>query len=316
MTTVTIRAADAVTALELVQKRLGDDALILSTRSVDGFVEVLATDDPLDLPAVPAETSQRQAKPVQPPQSLVLPNFLTPDGAKQSRINANSAQRPAPVSHFGAVLQRKNILKSARIVLFGPAGAGKSVVAIQLALLRLAEQPAAKPKFFFCGSGSFSDGAMLAQKSHLLGMKTVFCPADDLPDPATDEAQIVLISGRVHGQTEAVTAAVGPGKGLGLLVLPAGLRTDAVTQLATMWQQKPERAILSRSPCVSDPEADLASLCALRITPLWVSAPDQMVGGLAPAMLPAAMQAGSGAPALPGAVAPTLFHNPVQEFSR
>jgi len=43
MSTITVRAPDSVTALELVQRRLGDDALILSNLWIDGQVEITAS---------------------------------------------------------------------------------------------------------------------------------------------------------------------------------------------------------------------------------------------------------------------------------
>jgi flagellar biosynthesis GTPase FlhF len=42
MTTITIRAADSAEALEEVMRRLGPDALILSTRQSRGMVEMVA----------------------------------------------------------------------------------------------------------------------------------------------------------------------------------------------------------------------------------------------------------------------------------
>lgn len=45
MAEVTVRAIDSALAMEEIQKRLGDEALIISTKRVDGQIEITATDD-------------------------------------------------------------------------------------------------------------------------------------------------------------------------------------------------------------------------------------------------------------------------------
>ncbi len=49
MTTIKITARDSSTAMEEVSKKLGADAFILSTTSIDGGVEIEATNDPVEL---------------------------------------------------------------------------------------------------------------------------------------------------------------------------------------------------------------------------------------------------------------------------
>lgn len=341
MTTITIRAADAVTAMDMVQRRLGDDALILSTTSVAGGVEIIATDDPLPeqgwrRPSVPGPDPVPRSMPEALPEALpetgpaplrlvapvvaapvpfgparypraaaapaddpapdpaALPTFLTRRSAAAAPVvpppvaapsaPAVQALPPAALSHFGAVLQRRLVQQAPRVVLFGPAGAGKSVVAVQLALLRRADKTPPVVRFFFCGSGSRSDGALLAQKSHLLGMETVFCTPDTLPDPAEGAVQIIVISARSQTAPDAARIALGAGKGLGVLVLPGGLRADAVAGFAALWRDPPERAILSQPHPRAPMAADLAQIGAAGIVPLWVSAPDLLVGGLDPAL--------------------------------
>ena len=43
MAEITVRAIDSALAMEEVQKRLGDDALIISTKRIDGQIEITAT---------------------------------------------------------------------------------------------------------------------------------------------------------------------------------------------------------------------------------------------------------------------------------
>ena len=45
MTEITVRAADSSLAMEEIQKKLGDNAFIISTRKTGGQIEIVATDD-------------------------------------------------------------------------------------------------------------------------------------------------------------------------------------------------------------------------------------------------------------------------------
>ena len=45
MVEITVKAADSASAMEEVEKRLGADALIVSTNRVDGQIEIVATND-------------------------------------------------------------------------------------------------------------------------------------------------------------------------------------------------------------------------------------------------------------------------------
>ena len=46
MPELTIRAADSSLAMDEIQKKLGPDALILSTERRDGMIEIVATNEP------------------------------------------------------------------------------------------------------------------------------------------------------------------------------------------------------------------------------------------------------------------------------
>ena len=45
MVEITVKAVDSASAMEEVEKRLGADALIVSTNRVDGQIEIVATND-------------------------------------------------------------------------------------------------------------------------------------------------------------------------------------------------------------------------------------------------------------------------------
>ncbi len=302
MSTITVRAPDSVTALELVQRRLGDDALILSNLWVDGQVEITASDEmpaPVTRPSRPGSVDVLIGDPPAapapcPPGTTAparLPGFLDPHASRPfARIleAEKTASRPAvPVADRAPVpaqpdpaILRDRLLCAPRIVLCGPVGAGKSQVALQLALMRLARTPQTQVDFFFCGTGSHGDGAFLAQKSHLLGMDTHFIPPADLPAPETGQVQIVVISGRAADGPAAADAALAVPGARAALVLPAGLRRGRLRASRQLWGDAGTVAILSDpdSPGAGQDERD--DLAAAGILPLWVSAADRLIDGL------------------------------------
>lgn len=296
MSTITVRAPDSVTAFELVQRRLGNDALILSNLWIDGQVEITASDempDPAERPRKSASVDVLIGDPVPSPAKTAeparLPGFLDPHAPKPfaRMLEAEKAQHTTPQANRNIspaqpdpVIQRDRLLCAPRIVLGGPVGAGKSQVALQLALMRLSRTPQTKVDFFFCGTGSHGDGAFLAQKSHLLGMDTHFIPPADLPAPATGQVQIVVISGRSGDAPAAANVALSTPEARAALVLPAGLRRGRLRALRNLWGDQGATAILT------DPDASLPGpeeqddLAATGILPLWTSAPERLVDGL------------------------------------
>jgi len=298
MSTITVRAPDSVTALELVQRRFGDDALILSNLWVDGQVEITASDEmpdpaerPRKSPSVDVLIGDPVPAPGPAPDRARLPGFLDPHAPKPfARMLETAKTAPPPVrpqanqdsapARPDPVILRDRLLSAPRIVLGGPVGAGKSQVALQLALMRLARTPQTRVDFFFCGTGSHGDGAFLAQKSHLLGMDTHFIPPADLPAPETGQVQIVVISGRGGDGPSACQAALSRPEARAALVLPAGLRRGRLRALRQIWGEAGTTAILT------DPEGALPAtderddLVAAGLLPLWVSAPERLVDGL------------------------------------
>ena len=324
MSTVTVRAPDSVTALELVQRRLGNDALILSNTWVDGQVEITASDEMQDdviferSSAANEQTVPRAVSDEPAAQIVQLPSFLDPhapkpfskvlDAAKaaprvaieqsepeQAVIEAESESKIEPFAEKecgGATapetvssrpdnsLLRDRLLTAKRVVLCGPVGAGKSQVALQIALMRLTRAPQTTTHFFFCGTGSHGDGAFLAQKSHLLGMATAFMSFDQIPAPKPGEFQIIVVSGRQRvGRVRAEHLLTMP-ESRSSLVLPAGLRRERIKEICDFWGNVGQTVILT-SPEASLPSSDEQDdLAACNLLPLWASAPESLVGGL------------------------------------
>jgi hypothetical protein len=314
MSTITFRARDSLTALEQVQRRLGPDALILSNDLIDGQVVITASDDapesfarptprlrPVPQAASvdllvddPIETIAPPAPDVTAPAPLVatrLPSFLSPNAPNAFDRMLGEAKTAAPVLQTPDIptptprlpdplILRDRLLNTPRIVLMGPAGAGKSQAALQLALMRLARKPGTIVEFCFCGTGSHSDGAFLAQKSHLLGMETLFDTPDTLAAPQGGTVQIVVISGRGGDGPALGRAALSLPEARAALVMPGGLRADRITALHRQWVGLTEAAILTDIQDAAQDAEDRAALNAGGLVPLWASAPDQLVEGL------------------------------------
>ncbi|WP_417727000.1 hypothetical protein [Roseovarius sp.] len=242
----------------------------------------IVIDDPID-PIAPHAPVATTAAPR-------LPSFLSPDAPNpfERMLDKAKATEPAP-PHTpedpspalpDPLILRDRLLNAPRIVLVGPAGAGKSQVALQLALTRLARKPASTVKFCFCGTGSHSDGAFLAQKSHLLGMETLFETPDTLAAPEDGTLQIVVISGRGGDGPALGRAALSLPEARAAMVMPVGLRPDRIKSLKQRWAGLTEAAILSDTQDATIDAEDQAALSAAGLVPLWDSVPDQLVEGL------------------------------------
>ena len=315
MSTMTFRARDNATALELVERRFGGDALILSTVYVDGRVEITATDE---VPPAAANSDKRamgvsrrridvtldedvtlepQAAPapapeVRPehPNDATLPGFMRRaeqrpfaealEEAKQA--TPVSSKLATPTSSVSASQRRVDILGARRIVLVGPSGAGKTQVALQLALLLRDRAPQNRTGFVFFGTGSRADGAVLAQKSHLLGMTTVFKKPADLDAPAVGETEIVLLSGRLQDAVLQARGLQGAPGTQTLLVMPDGLRPQRIARLGDQWREITSSVTFGHVPEADVAEAETALADQTGLELLWLSDPDALVDGLRP----------------------------------
>lgn len=353
MSTMTFRARDNATALELVERRFGGDALILSTVYVDGRVEITATDEapppanadagvfarprrridvtldePVALPAfVPEIVPQTVRETAEgtgadTPQAVALPQFMrrpTPprafaevyEAARQGGTPQDIPAPHTPPTRPSAAMLRARLLTASRIVLVGPSGAGKTQVALQLALLICAQNPQARTGFVFCGTGSRADGAVLAQKSHLLGMTTVFKKPADLDAPALGETEIVLLSGRVSDAAQQARGLMGAPGTQTLLVLPDGLRPERISRLAAQWRDITTWTTIGHVAVADRPEAETALAAEGGLDLLWLSDPDALVDGLCPVgpdgiSDPDLLPPGSETPSMPDQPAPQV----------
>lgn len=316
MSTMTFRAGDNATALELVERRFGGDALILSTVYVDGRVEITATDEvpPLanagtharprrriDVTLDEDVTFEEPAKQTPPkatePQSsnndAHLPSFLRraaprpfaavlDDALQTGQTPLTIKPKTTPVARQTAAELRVALLAASRIILVGPCGAGKTQMALQLALLCRDHRPDTHVSFIFCGTGSRADGAVLAQKSHLLGMNTTFNSPSDLDLPSRDRIEIVLLSGRISDAVPQACSLLSAPDTRALLVIPDGLRPDRIKRLAAQWSDITTLAGLGHVAKMDRAEAESSVSAKDELDLLWLSDPDALVDGLLP----------------------------------
>ena len=85
MAKIKVQAPDSATAMEEVIRRLGVDALIVSTKSVDGQIEMIATDDNQTTEADQVRTNRRS-------KSNQFKNFADVLGTKVSEFEQTNAK--------------------------------------------------------------------------------------------------------------------------------------------------------------------------------------------------------------------------------
>lgn len=266
-------------------------------------LDVMIDDDPLapeqdpspdpsvdiapDLSPDPAPEQPDDAAPVPHLPKFLQPGAPRPFAEVLQEVKARAPDAPpqleggdAPEDCRDAEALRARLMSAPRVVLCGPAEAGKSQAALQLALMRLAADPETRPEFLFCGTGSVSDGAFLAQKSHLLGMRMTFDIPETLGPPDAGHTQIVVISGRAANAPQLARQAMRLPGSVAALVLPAGLRPERLARTAGRWAGLAQGAILSapaEAPSLAEERDDLAHA---GLTMLWESTSDALVDGL------------------------------------
>jgi len=219
MTPVTVRAANTHKAMEELLRRLGPDALILSTRHVDGEVELTAL--PPDAEAAPAQPTsfaqafQREAVRPAPadPMTALARRLLLPDGLA-----------PDPVT---------------RILVAGPPGAGKSMLAARIAAQLMLDDPTLRPQIVAPRPAAALVEDRLRGWARLMGLaidRPTTMQAMYLPDPAPHAPQIVDLSD-IPADAPTLTARLVETAGAEpVLCLPAGLHPSRTARLCRDWQ--------------------------------------------------------------------------------
>jgi hypothetical protein len=235
MTTIIIRAADTAQAFDEVRRRLGPDALILSTRQNRGLVEVEATTAlaMAEKPAAPAPIGVFQH---------LLDQATGADGAAS-----------------GAAVLPPDL--TGRVVLFGLPGAGCSLLAARLAACALRTKGGAVPRLVAPRPDILTATGALAQWARLLGL-TPHRPIwpDGLPaqmPPLTDPdiLELVDLSDLPMPDPAQLRRLASLPDTQVWLVLPTGLHPRFHEQICPQWQGIARLIVLTRADvCAPTPD--------------------------------------------------------------
>ena len=243
MTTLTIRAADSAEALDEVMRRLGPDALILSTRQNRGMVEIVAGHAALRVTPPAADAGQRIA----PPPAANRPERF------QTELNLALTR-----AHDGAEVLPPHL--SGRVILVGPPGAGRSMLAARLAAAALRAPDSPRPVLVAPRPDLLTGPGPLAGWARLLGL-SLHRPiwSDGLPArlaPA-DPGGLEILD--LSDMPAAAPDLLGPLATLSdsqvWLVLPTGLHPALLARLGPPWAGIARLIVLTRADlCPPTPE--------------------------------------------------------------
>lgn len=220
-TPVTVRATTTHKAMEELLRRLGPDALILSTRHTEGEVEITALPpdaDPASAAAEPAsfvQAFQREAArkaPADPLAQLARRLFL-PEGLAEDPVT--------------------------RLLIAGPPGAGKSMLAARLAARMMLADPSLRPQVVAPVPGAALVEDRLRGWLRLMGLspdRPTVAQCFRLPDPLPLSPQIVDLSDIPADALPLAARLVETDGAEVVLCLPAGLHPARVAKLCRDWQ--------------------------------------------------------------------------------
>ena len=246
MSVVTVRARDSQRAMDEVIRRLGADAYILSTTQSGGMVEIRAAREPQPTKAAPPFASvlagvEGQARRASPP--------ALPDTATLARRLLLPRQAEA--------------WDPPRVVLVGPAGAGKSMLAARLAARILRDGSGRRPRLIAPQDGARLTEDRLRGWARLMGLAPEYPQLGtlaDLPEPHPLLPEIIDLSDiPAHAVEVAGNLAALPEAEV-ILCLPAGLHPARIAALAAPWQGFGASACLTNLDAWEPEQDELAAL--------------------------------------------------------
>lgn len=231
MTALTIRAETTHKAMEELLRRFGPDALILSTRHVDGGVELVA----LPPDAAPADM----------PPDRSAPGSAATRPASFADAFHREAARKAPADPLMQLARRllppDGLAEEwpTRLIIAGPPGAGKSMLAARLAARLMLADPGTRPQIIAPVPGALLVEDRLRGWARLMGLtldRPTVAAALHLPAPAPDAPQIIDLSD-IPEQAAALAARLIDIDGAELILcLPTGMHPARSARLCHDWQ--------------------------------------------------------------------------------
>jgi hypothetical protein len=233
MTAVTVRATSTHKAMEELLRRLGPDALILSTRHVDGEVEVTAVPPDCAPPAPsPAPAAQPTAQPTASPADFAQAFQRETARSLSCDPQAVLARRLFP----SQVLVEDPIT---RLLIVGPPGAGKSMLACRIAAQLMIADRTVRPHIIAPASGALLVEDRLRGWTRLMGLapdRPTVAHTFRLPDPTPGRPQIVDLSDIPEDAPGLVASLIETDDAELVLCLPAGLHPARIAKLCHDWQ--------------------------------------------------------------------------------
>lgn len=258
MTAITVRAPDSQKAMDEILQRLGPDALILSTRRSGRMVEITA------LPPDPGTAQAPRSRPAAP----LLPEAEDDGGtAFAAALRAEAARlgrrepppppppgapaRPAPLTPLRGAenlddLARRLLPPAAlieewptRILIAGPPGAGKSMLAARLAARLMLAEPDCRPALIAPIPGAMLVEDRLRGWARLMGLvleRPALPAAMNLPEPDPAAPQIIDLSDVAAAAPELAARLIEAEDAELVLCLPAGLHPARVARACHDWQ--------------------------------------------------------------------------------